>query len=154
MLIRRNTVLGPRTRLLRERVRVATVELGEPLAIPCILSVTKPNSQKLNTSIRTYKRPRLAGRSPSLTLLNNDHLFFNIFPLIPFFTSLRLWAVRGRRLLPFSRLTQLRAICYVRMGRDKERLRCERMSAIRSGFEGFQLQELAPPAHKSPTQKG
>ena len=108
---------------------------------------------KLNTTIRVYEWPRLAGRRPSLVLLHNYHLIINIFPFIPFLTYVRLWAVRGRRLLPFSRLTQLRAICYVRMERDKERLRCERMSAIRRRFEGLQLQELAPPAHASHTQK-
>ena len=109
--------------------------------------------QKLNTTIRVYEWPRLAGRRPSLVLLHNYHLIINIFPFIPFLTTVRLWAVRGRRLLPFSRLTQLRAICYVRMERDNERLRCERMSAIRRRFEGLQLQELAPPAHASHTQK-
>ena len=95
----------------------------------------------------------MAGRRPSLVLLHNYHLIINIFPFIPFLTSVRLWAVRGRRLLPFSRLTQLRAICYVRMERDKGRLRCERMFAIRRRFEGSQLQELAPPARTSHTQK-
>ena len=82
------------------------------MARSCELVVTD-NKQMLQClslfSIQASNQHQFTGHSPSMLRSN----------------SIRLWAVRGRRLLPFSRLTQLRAICYVRMERDKERLRYE-----------------------------